>query len=75
MQRLLRLRKQYGDERLEAACARAQHYGDGHFRRVKQILVGGLDMQPLDPPPAAPVVPAAFAREIKEFFGEAVKSC
>jgi transposase len=50
---LLALARQYGDERLEAACARAVALGSHQRRSVVAILQAGLDRQPL-PPPAAP---------------------
>jgi transposase len=42
---LMRLARQYGDERLEAACARAQSIRAPHYRSVKSILECGLDRQ------------------------------
>jgi len=40
---LMRLARQYGPERLEAACARAQSIRAPHYRSVKSILECGLD--------------------------------
>jgi transposase len=40
---LMRLAREYGDERLEAACARAQSIRAPHYRSVKSILECGLD--------------------------------
>jgi hypothetical protein len=42
---LMRLAREYGDERLEAACARAQSIRAPHYRSVKSILACGLDRQ------------------------------
>jgi len=42
---LMRLAREYGDERLEAACARAQSIRAPHYRSVKSILASGLDRQ------------------------------
>ncbi|MFY9512890.1 MAG: IS21 family transposase [Rubrivivax sp.] len=42
---LMRLARQYGEERLEAACARAQSIRAPHYRSVKSILECGLDRQ------------------------------
>ncbi|WP_347247365.1 IS21 family transposase [Thermomonas sp.] len=42
---LMRLARQYGDERLEAACARAQSIRAPNYRSVKSILACGLDRQ------------------------------
>jgi len=44
---LLRLGKSYGQERLEAACARALVIGSWTYKSVKSILKTGLDRQPL----------------------------
>lgn len=45
---LMRLAREYGDERLEAACARAQSIRAPHYRSVKSILASGLDRQSSD---------------------------
>lgn len=42
---LMRLARQYGPDRLEAACARAQSIRAPHYRSVKSILASGLDRQ------------------------------
>lgn len=42
---LMRLAREYGDDRLEAACARAQSIRAPHYRSVKSILASGLDRQ------------------------------
>ena len=42
---LMRLSRQYGAERLEAACARAQSIRAPYFRSVASILASGLDRQ------------------------------
>jgi hypothetical protein len=68
-QAILRLEESVGAERLEAACARAVHFGDVRYRRIKEILNSALDRVPL---PESPVVPAqssfTFARQASEFF-------
>jgi len=46
VQGLLRFAQQYGDERLEAACRRANHFGTPNYGAVKQILAKGLDLEP-----------------------------
>ena len=48
---ILRLGKRYGNERLEAACARAVAAGARSYRHVDSILKKGLDRLP--PTPAA----------------------
>lgn len=66
--RLLRLRERYDSSRLEAACARALHYGDPAYKTVKRILAQGLETaepEPVcDPPPAN-----AFVRSGEELMG------
>ncbi len=42
---LMRLARQYGHDRLEAACARAQSIRAPHYGSVKSILACGLDRQ------------------------------
>jgi transposase len=52
---LLRLTKQYGPERVEAASARAVAVGARSYRHVETMLKHGLDRVPLeadDPPPS-----------------------
>ena len=69
VQAILRLEETVGAERLEAACARALYFGDHSYRRIKTILNGALDREPL--PEQAPDVPAQkhrFARSGAEFF-------
>ena len=69
VQAILRLEESVGAERLEAACARALHFGDIRYRRIKQILNAAADRDPL---PGSPTVPPArsfaFARLPPEFF-------
>lgn len=50
-QGVIRLGKTYGADRLEAACARALHFGNLKYRAVKSILHQGLDQTPLYPQP------------------------
>ena len=42
---LMRLGREFGNDRLEAACARAQSIRAPHYRSVKSILACGLDRQ------------------------------
>ena len=49
---ILRLAKQYGNERLEAACARAVLVRARSYRHVQSILKNGLDRVP--PPETSP---------------------
>ena len=65
--RLLRLADRFTPQRLEAACARAQTYGDGDYVTVKRILEEDLDQLPVAV--AWPITPApgTFARAAAEF--------
>ena len=45
---ILRLGKAHGDARLEAACARALHFGTVSYRSIESILDKRLESQPLD---------------------------
>ena len=77
VQALLRLEQSVGPDRLEAACARALFFGDGSYRRVKEILNAGLDREPLPeqcpdgPQQFSRAQPFVFARPSAEFFGVA----
>jgi hypothetical protein len=69
VQGLLGLARRYSPARLEAACARALHYGDGSYRRLKRILEAGLDQVPLDPGPLQPELRFyEYARPVGDFF-------
>lgn len=57
IQGIIRLREKYGDDRLDAACARALAVGDPNYRTVKGILVAGTEHGD-DPPPQIPAPPA-----------------
>ncbi|ALT77387.1 IS21 family transposase [Paucibacter sp. KCTC 42545] len=47
---LMRLGREYGHERLEAACARAQSIRAPNYKSVASILQCGLDQRPIDAP-------------------------
>jgi transposase len=51
---LIRLGRRYGDERLDAACARAERLRSYSYRTVKNILASAQDRLPLEDEPAAP---------------------
>jgi transposase len=54
---LMRLGREHGAGRLEAACQRAEHLRSYRFRTVEQILKHQQDRLPLDePPPARPAL-------------------
>lgn len=72
VQSLLRFRDQVGEERLEAACRRALHYGDPSYRRIKGILGARLDEEPLEPamdhPDSGGALEYRYARSGASFF-------
>lgn len=70
VQAILGLEETVSAPRLEAACARALHFGDVRYVRIKQILNAGLEQSPL-PEAAVALEPArdfTFARSGREFF-------
>jgi len=60
---IMRLGKEYGSERLEAACTRALAANAASFRSVQSILKSGLDKQPLQQP--SPDVPPVVHDNIR----------
>jgi len=66
--RLLRLSQRYGEQRLEAACARALAFGDPTYRTVKRILKKGLEQDQLPASFASPPA-TTFVRSPLELFG------
>ena len=66
--RLLKLRHQFGDPRLEAACRRALHFSDPAYKTVKRILGQGLENDPLPEVMVAPQA-TAFVRSSEELVG------
>lgn len=71
VQSILTLADSVGETRLEAACARAMHFGDPHYRRIKDILNAALDREPLPNQiiSAPRKQPFTFSRTPQEFFG------
>ena len=69
VQAILRLPETVGPQRLEAACARALHFGDIRYRQIKSILNAALDREPL-PEAVQPqaVQSFIFARPVTEFL-------
>lgn len=60
-QGVLALRKEVGDTRLEAACARASEVGDPSYRTIKGILAAGTE-HGADPVASPPAPTPAFLR-------------
>jgi len=68
VQRLFKLRDPFGDQRLEAACARALHFDDPSYMTVKRILTKGQEELP-SPPPTRSAPASAFVRTAGELVG------
>jgi hypothetical protein len=66
--RLLRLREQYGDERLERACVRAVRFEAPSYATVKRILQHNLDQEEL-PEPSVVAPARMFVRNASELLG------
>lgn len=64
-QGVIRLVGKFGNNRLEAACARALAHGTPTYGSVKKILEKGLDQQPLSSPLALSDVYSGQARFIR----------
>jgi len=77
VQGIIGLADKYGDKRLEDACRRALYYGDGRYRRIRDILKAGLDMQPLEDEGQRSFRFFEFARSASDFFEntEEVAAC
>lgn len=69
VQGIIGLAETYGAVRVEAACARALHYGDGRYRRIKDILCSGLDLEPIQEECELRLRNYEFARNSSDFFG------
>jgi hypothetical protein len=59
--KLIGLVESVGAARVEAACRRALFFGDARYRRVKNIVVSGLENEPLPGKPI-PAPQASMAR-------------
>jgi hypothetical protein len=71
---VLALLKPYGQDRVEAACARALAHDSPYYRTVKTILSTGADLR-ADTPAASSTTPSAygrtrFTRASSELFAE-----
>jgi hypothetical protein len=72
VRRLLKLRKDYDDARIEAACHRALRFGDPTYLTVKRILETGQEQAPLNQPPVIHAPAHTFQRTPADLFGEQV---
>lgn len=64
---ILALRKKYGDEALDKACARACHYGNITYRAVKKICESGLYALPLEEKTHPPKEGAGKIRDLCDY--------
>jgi len=70
VQGILRLTETYEERRVEAACARALHYGDPSYPRIKKILAAGMEQEEVEASGEQAHLPLyEYARSIEEFFG------
>jgi len=72
---LMRLGKEYGPERLEAACARALATKTATFKSIESILKRGLDQRPL--PKSSPEKPPVEHDNIRgpEYYRDTAEGC
>lgn len=70
--RLLKLRHVYGNDRLEAACFRANQFGDPTYKTVKGILLNSLDEQEIVET-ATPKPATRFVRQASDILGQWVE--
>ena len=64
---ILALRKKYGDDAVDKACARACHYGNITYRAVKKICESGLYNLPLEDRPERPVERNSRIRNLSDY--------
>ena len=72
---LVLLRKEYGKDRVDAACKRVLHYDDIRYVRIKQVLKQGADLEPPDKIDRLPVTRSSYEyiRRASDFFTEVVE--
>ncbi len=61
----MRLGRQYGNQRLEAACLRANHLKAFSYRTIKNILSSGFDRRPIESPETTPSTPGPHHENIR----------
>jgi transposase len=74
VQGIISLAGKYGEKRLEAACARALCYGDPRYRRIRDILRAGVDLEVVSRQRPPEFKRYEYARNAEEFFGVSVLS-
>lgn len=72
---VLRLARQYGGERLEAACARATRTGTVRYSTIASMLKNGLEKLPLSGRSPAPPITHVNVRGASYYGGKETSSC
>jgi len=75
IQGIVGLSDRYPTSRVEAACARALHFGDISCRRIKAILKAGADLAPLEKTVQLKLVAFEYARGAADFFAPEEMTC
>jgi transposase len=75
VQGIVGLADKWAANRVEAACARALHFGDPSCKRVKSILLAGTDLEPIEKAVQLKLVSFAFARGAEDFFSQEEMTC
>jgi transposase len=75
IQGIVGLADRYPSSRVEAACARALHFGDISCRRIKTILKAGTDLTPLEKTVQLTLVSFEYARAATDFFAPEEMTC
>lgn len=75
IQSIVGLADKYSSPRVDAACARALHFGDTSYRRIKGILSAGLDQEPIETAVQLRLATFEFARGASEFFAPEEMTC
>jgi arginine/lysine/ornithine decarboxylase len=70
VRKILSLALSYEAGRLNKACKRALHYKTFSYRSIKDILEKGLDLEPVQPSPAAEKTNFRFARDPQQYKRE-----
>jgi hypothetical protein len=75
IQGIVGLSDKFPHPRVDAACARAAHYGDTSCRQIKAILQAGTDLEPLELPVQMQLSEFQFSRSASEFFTAEEATC
>jgi transposase len=75
VQGIVGLADKWATNRVEAACARALHFGDPSGRRVRAILLAGADLEPIEKAVQLKLISFTFARGAEDFFSKEEMTC